>query len=218
MQLTKPSKIVDAYTKGGGIGLYSSELVLIPELDLGLIVLCAGALEGAPVLAELIADAFIPVAEAVAREEADNNYVGRYLAADMTKLNSSIEIATEIVRPGLEIKSWISNGTDVFTTYGNVALGLPRNKVSIRLYPTGLLTPLGEGGEEVAWRAVMEPKMENADSAGTNLFMGNCLSWVGVDAYRYGSVALDEFLFVVGKDGKATSVEPRALRVRLEKQ
>jgi CubicO group peptidase (beta-lactamase class C family) len=124
IQLTEPPKIIDAYTKDGGLGAYTSMIVLIPDLDMGYVILAASPATdpplGSPVLAELCAEFLVPAAEASAREEADERYAGTYASTDLMKLNSSIVITTDPTRPGLGVESWYSNDTDLFAIYGYV--------------------------------------------------------------------------------------------------
>jgi hypothetical protein len=44
-----------------------------------------------------------------------------------------------------------------------------------------------------------------------------CGSWGGADAVLYGDVGLDDFVFIVGDNGCAGSVEARILRASLQR-
>ena len=47
----------------------------------------------------------------------------------------------------------------------------------------------------------------------------NCLAWGEVGDIAYGNVGIEEFVFEVNPaTGKATGVQPRALRITLERE
>lgn len=141
---------------------------------------------------------------AAAREEADTNLSGFYTSSEVE--GSNITISTSSSLPGLGVVSWFSNHTNMLLS--------PAVRPSIRLYPTGLERTLGNGDREVGFRAVLEdPRVERPGGA----FSPGCISWAGMDLVTYGSVGSDEFLFVLGEDGKAKKVVPRVLRVELER-
>jgi len=149
------------------------------------------ASRGALLIADLIADTFVPAFEAAAKERAVVNFSGTYKATN--GLNSSITIVTDNY-PGLGIHSWISNGTDILAAYLDFnGLG-DRFTASVRLYPTSLFT---SSPSEQAFRAVFEvlPKHATASDSGAGgggVFASNCFTWAGVDAISYGNVAADD--------------------------
>jgi hypothetical protein len=139
-----------------------------------------------------------------------------------TPLNSSLIITVDPSAPGLNITSWISNGTDM----ARLAVALTANvsaeyisqlQPSVRLYPTGLEEPLsdGSGGKRVAFKAVFEDLSGPGSEGGA--FVTDCASWVGVTSVVYGSMPVDLFVFEVGADGRVKAVVNEGLRVRLEK-
>jgi len=217
-----PRGLVDLYTKAGDLGVYSSMLVLSPDYDTGWVILSAAdslgtASRGALLIADLIADTFVPAFEAAAKERAVVNLSGTYKATN--GLNSSITIVTDNY-PGLGIHRWISNGTDILAAYLAYNGFGDRFTASVRLYPTSLFT---SSPSEQAFRAVFEilPKHATASYSGAGgggVFSSNCYTWTGVDAISYGNVAADDFLFHYDEYGKAVSVEPRMFRVTLERE
>jgi hypothetical protein len=211
--LSTPSKVIDLYTKSGGIGLYTSQLTLAPDYGVGYVILEADGVTNGPGLGVAnnalilwINELLFPALESAAREEAEVNYAGHYVSTDPS-LNSSITIGTDADQPGLGIREIVSNGTDLLAVVGSQILGVPAEDVSLRLYPTGL-----KSGDVGAWRAVWE-----ATNAPTPTLPFGCGSWGAVDAVQYGGVALDDFVFVTGSGGKAVSVEARILRVGLKR-
>jgi CubicO group peptidase (beta-lactamase class C family) len=133
------SNMVDIYTKLGGLGAYASVLILIPQYDLGITVLAAGAASTTTVLqvSNLITDDLFPVLEDVSRQEADSSFAGTYTSED--GLNSTIVIETASATPGLLVTTFMSNGTDMLAT-----------NVNTTLYPTGLSDA---SGRTVSYRA-----------------------------------------------------------------
>lgn len=223
VQLSHPRRIIDVFTKDGGFGSYVSMLALVPDLDIGFTVIAAGPVVGpnggaAAAFADLLAQHFIIAAEQAARLEAATTYAGNYKSNDVN-LNSSMVISASDASPGLVVDSWISNGTDMVAIYATILLGLSRDNVGVRLYPTSLVSRIKGAPKQVSWRAVFEPRTEVfTDSLGSPVFQRKCAAWGGVDSFLYGSVAVDEFLFVLTEDGIAKSVEPRVLRASYHKQ
>jgi hypothetical protein len=213
LTLDSPSKVFDLYTKDGGIRQYTSQLTLAPDYGVGYVILEAdggvssngvGVANGALIL--WINELLFPALEAAAREQADSNYAGHYTSPHPA-LNSSITIGVDSDQPGLAVTEIVSNGTDLFAVVGSQLLGVPAEDVSLRLYPTGL-----ESGNVGAWRAVWEAK-----TAPTPQPPFGCGSWGGVDSIQYGGVALDDFVFITGGDGKAVGVNARILRAGLKR-
>jgi hypothetical protein len=208
------TRVVDLYTKSGDIGAYGGYIVLDPDHDIGFSVFSAGlsSVSQSLVLADLITATWIPAFEAAAREQAQTNYAGTYSAAD-SQLNSSISIGLSQDRPGLGIESWISNGTDMLKDYGEIPIvgATAEQVVSARLYPAGL-----HSGGQVAFRAVFELLPQQRIG---KVFSESCASWFTVGDVTYGEVAFDDIVFEVDQTtGKAVSINPRALRVVLERE
>ena len=243
-QMPNVNHVVDVYTKSGNIGAYADILAVVPEWDIGFVIMAAdypiNPLLNVWTLASLLIDQFFPAFDTVARQEADNVYAGEYVygsgSVDQngnetvdSGLNSSIILSTDPTKPGLGIEKWISNGTDFLGTLGSL---LGYDTITARLYPAGLHSDQKEKGgegsfgnnstdsvEQVAFRAVYEDPQAQAYSG---LVSPVCLSWLGVDSNRYGSIALDQFVFNLpvtgGKEAeKSLSIKPRALRVKLER-
>lgn len=206
---TAPNRLVDLYTKNGGLPGYNSVIVLVPDWDVGFVVLSAGVEPEATVeiLGNLVVDVALPAVEVAAREDAEKNYAGSY-AAVKQGLNSSIRLSTCDSEPGISVSSWISNGTDMLASQiGSMYISGP----TARLYPTGLVRDLDNGEQEISFRAVYEGTSNGIGG----VFTQSCMSWVAVDNLYWGTVGTDEFVARVGGDGIAKSVSPRALRVEL---
>lgn len=228
--LTEDGRVIDLYTKNGGLLGYSSELVLVPDYDVGLTIFVAGY--GFPVAAlttftQQIIQTFIPLIEQVGKTQAAARYTGTY---DDPSSNSSVEISVD-KGPGLVIKQWINNNIDVLQAYDS-QFGSIINYTDWRLYPSGLKklkTKTGPGDGAVAYRAFARPVYPNANATkdeesvtaeqndGPSV-LTDCLTWAEIDGFVYGSIGVDDFVFHTDSFGNATSVEPRVTRLRLNKR
>ncbi|OTA86915.1 hypothetical protein M434DRAFT_81710 [Hypoxylon sp. CO27-5] len=215
--LTDGSRVVDAYSKAGSINVYMSLLVLLPDYDVGITALLAGGWPGNSNwnIADQIGKILLPALEEAAREEADANYAGTYTAAD-EELNSTIVLSTDPTRPGLGIDKWVSNGTDMIPVAVRYTLNYNVTAPAIRIYPTGLESKAAaDGTRKVAFKAVIE-NLDLTDHS-NDMFSTNCGTWVSQTTAVYADMPLDQFVFTIGVDGKAVSVQPLALRVTLMK-
>jgi hypothetical protein len=160
----------------------------------------------------LITDTFIPAFEEAARAEADAAYAGSFTSKDPA-LNSSVTFETDDSMHGLGLTRWISNGTDLMQSIVNVVMDSP--DVVVRLFPTNLKSPPtpDNGTQEIAFRAITQYAL--ASRNGDSFFCTYCETWESVDNFMYGSMSLDEFVFTLGSDGRAMSVEPKILRANL---
>ena len=197
------------YTKNGALGLYASQMALMPDYNVGFTVLAAGTSNSLQVrvLSNLLSEIFYPALEAAAKEEAAANYAGTY--QDPNGFNSSITIITDD-RPGLGVQNWLFNGTDGFSILRAILTVTEDTTLGIRLYPTSLKTTSRDDGRvtRTAWRAVVDAP----SVASPGPFSSSCSSWAAVDLYTYGGIGLDEFVFDLGPEGKAISVESRVLQ------
>ncbi|KAK2754021.1 hypothetical protein FQN54_007190 [Arachnomyces sp. PD_36] len=201
---------IDLYAKDGDLGAYSSILALSPDHDVGFTILAAG--ESASFvtrgLADVLGGILLPGLEEVARGEARGRFDGRYALAGE---GSEISIVTDDDAPGLRIKSWMSNGKNVFLAF-MPRLGLTDpSKLELRLYPTGLVSP-----GKISFRAVPVSLEEGGlASLGMGPITSVCTSWSSVGGQVYGNVGVDEFVFEVGEEGEVVGLSPRAMRVSL---
>lgn len=110
---TTTNRIVDAYGKAGSINAYQSLVVLLPDYEVGIVALLAGAWPGNANwhMADVIGEILIPKLEQAVRERAKDVYAGTYTSTDEA-LNSTVTFTTDPQRPGLGVERWVSNGTD----------------------------------------------------------------------------------------------------------
>ncbi|KAG6356379.1 hypothetical protein INS49_015767 [Diaporthe citri] len=170
------------------------------DFDVGIVVMMAGQ-RGiiATAIAGVIIDELLPALDEAARVQADAAFAGTYTATN--GLNSTITLATAPGIPGLSITEWVSNGTDLRRSW---LQGIE----NFQMYPTNIVS---KHGKQVSWRStyVSVPDTGSPFDA--------CPSWVGIDRPTHGVFGVDEYVFHLGEDGRAWGVEPRALKIVLEK-
>lgn len=194
------NRVVDLYTKPGNYLGYGANLILIPDFDAGIVVMMAGQ-RGTigTTIASVIIDELLPALDEAARVKADAAFAGTYTATN--GLNSTITLATEPGIPGLSITELVSNGTDLRRSW-------LQEIEHFQMYPTNIVS---EDGKQASWRStyVSVPDTGSPFDA--------CPSWVGIDRPTHGVFGVDEYVFHLGEDGKAWGVEPKALKIVLEK-
>lgn len=211
------TRIVDIYTKNGGIEQYVAQLALSPDHGIGITILAAGAggQGGFFFLQGMLYKVFLEAAESAGREKAAADFGGVYEtpggkgkgAGPEGDRDDPREFKGDLVEfgldesgePGLFLSRLVSNGTDMLESFGKV-FGVPEG---VKL--GGWLYPVGQDSDRAAFRAVF-------GAVGVNTTVEDrCLSWGSVDQLRYGGNALDLFVFELDEEGKATEVRVVAL-------
>jgi hypothetical protein len=138
--LTQDGRVIDLYTKNGGIGRYTSLLVLVPDYAIGITLFAAG--DGSPVgiLSEQVLGAVLPLIEQVGKKQAAARYSGSYdfQSSELSNSSSAVEISVD-KGPGLVVTRWISKNKDVLQGYQDL-FGTKSGYTDLSLYPTGLET------------------------------------------------------------------------------
>lgn len=205
-----PSPVVPVHQVRGNVGLYSSHIGLVPDYNVGFVILAADN-EANPDLnayADIISVALIPALEENAIAQASRAFAGTYGLTSQATL--SIAPATDST-PGLALTQLKSHGKDIRAIYANLNRVEPEN-LSFRLYPTDI-TERTTTGEKMVFRAVFQDMTELAD-AGTP----TCETWRYIDGLQINGFGLDEFIFEVNGNGYATTVEVPALGLKLKKE
>lgn len=203
--LTSGGQLIDLYTKDGGLGLYGSLSVLVPDFDLAITVLIAG--DGSPTtqVANLVIGQIIPAIDSIAKKQAAARFAGSY-----KKGNSSLVVSTDSGL-GLKVTSWFGYGHDILAAYAEQF-----QPFELRIYPSILRrsnTAYNDMAKTVqSFRGVYQYAEAQYDN-----FLGQCSSWEGFDGNVYGQEALDEFVFHLDRNGNAASMEPSVLRQVLDK-
>lgn len=214
--VTTDRRLIDFYTKTGGLFDYNALLVLVPDYNISMALFFAGpeaSFGGLQGILTQVVQAILPAIEEAGKAEATARYAGTYKTA-----NSSIVLKLDN-GPGLLVSKFVSNGKDILKTYPNITSGSASGTfgaplVSLRLYPTGL-----QSSTQQAWRAVYSSTTpaDVAQEDGQLFFQqGACESWAALDNILYGLTGLDDFGFQIGNTGHASAIMPRAFRQTLE--
>jgi hypothetical protein len=227
-------RIVDLYSKDGKLGAYSSYLILVPDYNVGFTILGAGQTSNSDVLVGFVADVFLSALEESARVQAAQVFVGQY-KDDSGGGNSTVTLTSNDNLPGLSLVNWVNNGTAfpalfpiflplaegnadeakaLFQAYLNGTILINPEDISVRLYPTGLRSPIKDGGERVAFRAVFGFISSVIDSSP---FSDSMAAWVIADAVIYGKSGADEFIFTLDNHGKVIDIEHPFSRKKMMK-
>ncbi|KAK5684575.1 hypothetical protein LTS10_004447 [Elasticomyces elasticus] len=199
---------VDLYTKAGDIAAYSSFFALVPTYDIGITLMTAwdpAGTSGGVVRNELpnqLFNALLPALDEIAKKQAVANFAGQYINP---QTNSSITIGTD-ANPALKVTAWSFNGVDIF----NNVLGLLAPDLDLRILPNELYQESKVGFTSYYQSAAPPP------ANGT--WYLQCSGWIDVDELTVRNLPLGQLVFTVGEDGKAMSVESRALRQVLIRQ
>lgn len=203
---------VDFYTKSGDVFSYSSMFVIIPDFDVGFVILAAGnsTTSTTEQLTDIVAANIVPALEDLARAQSQQKYAGTY-ASTNSSLASNITLTTQPGQPGLIVQGWYSNDTDFLQAIAGFEKAT--TGVDVRLYPTGLVQQVSPTMQRISYRALFESLSTNLDGG---VFSADCETWASTDLYTYGNVGIEEFLFEV-ENGKVVSISPRVLRTTLKK-
>jgi len=202
---TETTRNVDSYTKQGGGDTYTSLLGLSPDHDMGISILTAGPVSGATMIAirELFVNVWLPAAEQAARDQAVNNYVGKYSlgSEDDQKSYSVAEVSIDPDEPAVYLSKLVSNGTDVMALLrANTQSIVGDGEMRVWLYPMGLVSKSGRCGQtRTAFRGVIGLAGKKA--------VDGCASWAEGDRLRWGNYPADLVVFEAGADGRAKGLE-----------
>ncbi|KAF3007451.1 hypothetical protein E8E13_004144 [Curvularia kusanoi] len=196
----KHNRVVDLYTKAGNLPGYGAALLLIPDFDVGIVLMQAGktSTAGSSILGTVLDD-LLPALDEAARVQADAAFAGTYVASN--GLNSTVKLISTPGIPGISLVEWVSNGTDLRLDY-------MQDPEWVQMYPTNILS---KDGKQFSWRS------SDFTIPDTGSPLDACPSWGAIDRPTYGIYGLDEFVFHLGDDGKAWGLEPKALKIVLEK-
>ncbi|KAK6845612.1 beta-lactamase [Apiospora arundinis] len=226
LNLEKGRRTTQLYTKQGDLGNYHAALVLAPEHDLGWVVLTAGVpgtTQAGGVREKLMnagGDVFLPAAEQQARDEATQNFVGKFADA---ATNSSVAVVSD-GGPGLLVTSLVSRGVPIVGPDSRLKAMFNAGEFA-RLYPSQLRrteTRRGASSGGSSSPTTYDSKLGfratffNATEDGK--VQDPCLmAWTALGAPLYGQVSLDDWVFHMGEDGRATGLEVRMLRLKMER-
>jgi len=219
--LTVGGRVTQLYTKQGDMGGYRAAFVLSPEHELGAVIFSAGPLESnsaavRETLMNAVGKIFIPMAEDQARVEARDNFAGTYTDE---ATNSSVTINVDDSTNGLYVAGFFSRGVEIV---GPQSPFIPIYGAgqSARLFPSNLRavrTTDGGTGTYTA-RLGFRASFFNATGDANDVQDPGLMQWTSLGAPMYGARTLDDWVFDMGEDGKATELDVRMMRVKLSRK
>ena len=220
-----PARLVDLYTKNGGIGAYYAQFALSPDHGFGFVVFVAGLpprsgpdsrFADMMLINQLTSEAMLSAFEIEGLNQAIERFVGTYTGVENESLTLTIVAGDGGL--GLGVWDWRSGDKDLLKSYFAALHGLPLETVesepSLRLYPVGL-----QDDKQIAFRGVYEPHGNAGGfSQDGRPFSGACAAWGAVAEPPYGNLGLDDFVFDLNEAGEATGVIARGFRQVLQRK
>ncbi|EXJ77575.1 hypothetical protein A1O3_09802 [Capronia epimyces CBS 606.96] len=204
--LDHPDRVVTIATKGGGLPGYVTNILLVPEYELGITILTAGNETLLAHLIELVTVPLIQAVDQVAQRQINRTYTGTYRASG---LNSSVTLSYS-GNHGLEISDWISNGTEMLTALPKY-FHIQGGEYHAQLMPTLLFRDQDNQAGEL-WRILILPGRSPPHKA--KVWDDFCIS--DVDTLMYAGQPLNELVFWdPGQDGRFDAVELTAFRISM---
>ena len=208
--------IVDVYTKGGNLDLYSSIIALVPDYNFTLALASAGPVSDTNsgvvqgILSEILT-ALVPALDAANKAQAKEVYAGTYTTGD-----DSITLAVDD-GGGLLVTNFSVNGVDnVVDAVGEAMGAVGPGQTTLRLYPTNLVA-----GAQTAWQGVYDTTPAAVAAKENALFFfadATCQSWSEIALMSYGVVPFDQFIFTADENGKNIAVNARAWRTVMSRE
>lgn len=207
--LHESKRPVTLVTKAGGVPGYFSIIAAIPEYNLGITILVAGAHELLTNLIELVTKEIVRAAESAVWSSIKGKYTGTFVSMQ-AGLNSSVVISTSPAR-GIVLERFISNGTDV-VPYLSLPLkeGIGERAWHLQLIPTLLFKNESSQQGEI-FRVVFTP--ERNSSLPDLVWDAFCLTDIDTPG-TYAGLPLNELVFWHERG----EVELSAFRVVLTRQ
>ncbi|EJT71686.1 hypothetical protein GGTG_10940 [Gaeumannomyces tritici R3-111a-1] len=219
---TADQRLIEVYTKSGGLTSYGSLVSLIPDYGLVMSILAAGreAMDPITVVGGTLVKAMLTGLEAAGKDEARPRFAGTY-RDEATNSTLVLELNATDPTPGISAPVLISRGVDHLAVRLGIVLDGPAPdpatvpRARLRLYPAGL----GNARRE-AWRGVIGGLTAEQEGAFNVLFpwpQTACQTWGLTGRPAWELQALDSFVFNLGADGAATSVELPAFKIKLNR-
>ena len=218
-RVASDNRTITVFTKGGGLRGYFSNLALVPEFGLGFSILTAGKPETLGTLQEVINQVLLTGMDRLLQRWTEETYAGTFVAEG--KLNSSLELGIA-ASGGLEVKRWISNGTDFLDVVAKVGGWPPLENdanmegMQARLFPTGLQRERRDTHHALTMGEVWRIETLEVESPDNEVRDEGCIG--DVDFARYAGRAINEMLFYRGENGGLERVQIPVLKVELARK
>ena len=185
------------FGKGGGAQLYSSQMYVVEEYGVGLLMLSAGNTAASTYLYSALIAAFLPAVDEASRVYAKEQYARTFAC-------NGVNATFALDNDSLVIKGIERDGKDVYkglSAIWGVTMGQYTSSFgkTIRLFPQDLDANSTLDGRTVVkevWRLWPEFGAESkSDMPGAKLSYEDCLTWSLGDWVHYGGEPLDRVVF-----------------------
>ncbi|KAM3459927.1 hypothetical protein NHJ6243_006463 [Beauveria neobassiana] len=213
---------VTIYGKNGGSLGYRSQISVLDEYGIALIVLSAGAMNAQPLLTDAMLAQFVPAIDEVSRKQADHDYA-RYFGTNCNGGNSNViaNITFKQDIDSLTVSSFHLNGSDMLASIPemwNLTMGQYSSPVGpkLRLFPSDMVKKTKVQHETLTsemwllWPELIDG--ERSDLPGAGLEHANCMTWTIGDWVHYGGQPIDRVLFYRDENGKVVGFDAPFLR------
>ncbi|KAK4949760.1 hypothetical protein LTR10_011602 [Elasticomyces elasticus] len=212
--LSGSDRPVTFVTKGGGLPGYRTIIIVVPEFELGITILTGGDGDLLDPLREIVSVSLIQAADKLVKRQIEETYTGLY---ETSHINSSLGLSyTE--DQGLEITTWLSNGTDMLSVIP-MQFQLPRESFRLQLVPTLLYRDQKHLYGEL-WRMALiwdNSPSEKLVTQEEPVWDDFCTT--DVDTMMYAGKPLNELAFLdKSGDGRYKTVDLTAFRVTLTRE
>ncbi|KAH7230871.1 beta-lactamase/transpeptidase-like protein [Fusarium solani] len=199
---------IDLYAKGGAAQGYRSQVAVIDEYGVAIVLLTAGPPKAANFIYNAVLETLVPAIDEAARDQG-LAYTGTFVD-NRSKSDAAITVTisqdvNSTILAGLEY-----NGTDMMASYReifyrNIGKTLDMLPTVARIYPLDIITnsttKQGNGYEKKVlreeWRIDWDLVTNTAtELPGAGVSMNECLYWVAGDWTYYGNESLDRLVFV----------------------
>jgi hypothetical protein len=205
--LSDSQRAVRFITKGGGLPSYTSQIILIPQYNIGITLLLAGPGDFFDTLRETVSIGMARAAEQIAISALEQSYAGRYIASD-PKLNSSLTLKAD--HRGLVVEEFISNSTNMLQSSLLKSLGRPEDKPWYLLLIPTLLYRDEKNQKGELWRlqvAIERPKGE------TDVWDDFCIT--DVEGPWYAGIPINQVVIWKGRSGLVYDIDLEGFRANL---
>lgn len=200
-------RVIDIFTKTGGLPGYTAHAVIVPEYNLALTINVAGgqAQDAVSALFPQIVKPLVAYADGLARQQAKVEYAGTYMVSGAEPMSSITLTVDE--GPGLAIEELTMNGVSVLQSLAAMRK-IPYESLTARLYPTD---PDSLGTNREVWRILIDRQDRKKEFADRE-----CASWHWGDMFRYLTEPLDTVIFTKGENG-LEGIELLGWRAKLDR-
>jgi actin-related protein 6 len=226
---------VSLYGKSGGAQSYRSQVTIVPEYGIAIVVLTAGSMHALPSVLDAVIGTVLPVVDAVARAQAREHYARTFSTADRqdSSAHPNYQVVIEQDEDSLilgPVTATVECGeskplNDALKQIWTMILGeYTGNAIgpTVRLFPTAIETERLLPGEPTpvrgeVWR--LWPDLQaSMPTSGTGLPHAGlvsgqeCMTWSVGDWVHYGGEPLDRVVFFRDENGQVLGMEMPFLR------